>query len=394
MAFGSGRLTTKPTTTRSTASTRNPIARGNSAGGWGDAQRLANVIVPAIGQSVNPATGRPYAVNSASLGAFDRAYLGSTSSANRGGGLPTVPGYSGSGGGGRGYGGGGGGGGGAVAAPTMTQGMFDWINQLIGSGAPQQITPTTLDLPDFQGTFDPTMYNQLDTQLDTAGAQSRTAADEAYNALGNYLQTNYSNAFTNGNTNYATAGQAPGMTTTDMAQLAQGQGVDPTAVTAQQTQGAAAADQGFANLWRVLAANEDTAQRNRLTRVQTDRGTTSRGIDAALLGGHTGIGMGRSRAQAEFQQRAAEMNAQIAQQEAMANWTAQQEAQRFNAQNTNDFRNQNISAMLGLLPNIIEAGGAINLPGQRPTFHTTPQDPLGWASIAAAQEWDRAHGGG
>ena len=279
-----------------------------------------------------------------------------------------------------------------AAAPTMTQGMFDWLMGQFGTG-PQSITPATLDLPDYNETFDPTMYTQLEANLGTAAEQDRASANAAYEALGNYLTTNYSNAFNNPNATYATAGQAQGMTPEAMAQLAQGQGVAPAAV-ADQTQGAAAADQGFANLWRVLAANEDTAQRNRLIRVQTDRGTTSRGIDAAVLGGKTGIGMARNRAEQEMKTRVAQMQAQIAQQEAMANWQSQNQAQQFNAQNTNDWRSQQIQAMLGLMPDLINAGGAITLPGQRPSFHTTPEDPKGWASIARAQEWDRQHAAG
>ena len=290
-----------------------------------------------------------------------------------------------------GGGGGGGGGGGMLADPTMTQGMFDWLMGQFATG-PQSITPAVLDLPDYTETFDPTMYTELEGKLGTAAEQDRGSANAAYDALGNYLQTNYQNAFNNPNNTYATAGQAPGMSAEAMAQFAQGQGVDPS-VAAPEAQGAAAADQGFANLWKVLAANEDTAQRNRLNRVQTDRGTTSRGIDAAVLGGKTGIGMARNRAEQEMKTRVAQMQAQIAQQEAMGNWQSQNQAQQFNAQNANDWNSQRVQAMLGLMPELVRAGGGITLPGQRPSFHTTPQDPLGWASIAAAQEWDRARAG-
>ena len=37
-------------------------------------------------------------------------------------------------------------------------------------------------------------------------------------------------------------------------------------------------------------------------------------------------------------------------------------------------------------------GGGGNIP-PRPAFTTTPQDPLGWASIKAAQDWDAQYGG-
>jgi hypothetical protein len=374
------------------APARNPIARGNSSGGWGDAMRLSTQVVPRLANIIDPNTGKPIDIDANALRQGDAAYLAGTSTLNRPGTLPSYrPGSLGGGGGGGRGGGGGGGGAAAPVDPTMTQGMFDWLMGQFGGG-PQSYTPTTLDLPDYSETFDPTMYTELEGKLGTAAEQDRGSANAAYDALGNYLQTNYSNAFTNPNNTYATAGQAPGTTPEQMAEMARGQGVDPTAV-ADQTQGAAAADQGFANLWRVLAANEDTAQRNRLNRVQTDRGTTSRGIDAAVLGGKTGIGMARNRAEQEMKTRVAQMQAQIAQQEAMANWTAQQEASQFNASNANSFQSQRMQAMLGLVPELVRAGGGITLPGQRPSFHTTAQDPLGWASIAAAQEWDRTHGG-
>ena len=142
-----------------------------------------------------------------------------------------------------------------------------------------------------------------------------------------------------------------------MQRMLQSQGVGPEAVAANQ-QGAAAGNAAFANLWSLLGANENTAQQNRLSRVQTDRGTTNRAIDAAMLQGRTGIGLQRGQAQTAFNERSEQMRNQIAQQEAMANWTRQNQVTDTNAQNQAAYRNQQIQTMLGLLPNL----GRLSLP--------------------------------
>lgn len=313
-------------TPTSTAARRNPIAKGNSSGGWGEAMRLANVTVPGL-----VARGTP--VTATTLRNYDRDWLGAMS-AGRNAGTGTLPSYgatSGGGGGGRGGGGGGG-------PAGMSQEQLDWITGLLGRGGPQ-----TLDLPDYDATFDPTVYNQLEASLGEAGGQSRAAASEAYNNLQNYLTTNNRNAFAQGPPQAA----APGMDAGAMQRMLQSQGVGPEAVAANQ-QGAAAGNAAFSNLWALLGANENTAQQNRLARVQTDRGTTNRAIDAAMLQGRTGIGLQRGQAQTAFNERAAQMRNQIAQQEAMANWTSQ-----------NEYRNQQIQTLLGLLPGL---GQGVQLP--------------------------------
>ena len=333
MATGYNPLSGNKTGTTVRRTTRPAVARGSS-GGWGDAMRQSNVIVPGLVAGGSPVTGR-------TISEADRGYL---ANARQGpiGPLPQPTPYTGGGSGGRGGGGGGGGG------PTgMSQEQLDWIAQLLSRGAPQTATASTLDLPDYAATFDPTVYNQLEASLGEAGTQSRGAANEAYGNLENYLNSNYRNAYAQG----APQQQAPGMDAASMQRMLQSQGVGPEAVAANQ-QGAAAGNAAFSNLWALMGANEDTAQRNRLNRVQTDRGTTGRAIDAAMLQGRTGIGMQRGQAQTAFNERAEQMRNQIAQQEAMANWTRQNEVGDLNAQTTNAYRNQQIQALLGLLPGL------------------------------------------
>jgi hypothetical protein len=320
-----------------TSSRQTPISKGASSGGWGDAQRQANVIVPGLVASRTPVTAR-------TLREADTGYLANSAAGRQLGPLPTAPGYrpSSSGGGGRGGGGGGG--------PTgMSQEQLDWIAQLLSRGGPQQATAGVLDLPDITGTFDPTMYNELEGKLGAAVGQSRGAADEAYTNLGNYLTSNFKNAYAAG----PPQAQAPGMDAASMQRMLQSQGVGPEAVAANQ-QGAAAGNAAFQNLWALGAANENTAQQNRLNRVQTDRGTTNRAIDAAQLQGQTGIGLQRGQAQTAFNERLREMQQQQAQQEAMANWTRQNQVGDLNTQTTNEYRNQQIQALLGLLPGLAQ----------------------------------------
>jgi hypothetical protein len=179
--------------------------------------------------------------------------------------------------------------------------------------------------------------------------QSRAGADTAYTNLGNYLSQNYSNAFNNPNAQYATAGQAPGMDQAAMARLMQSQG-GGAGLAGQQMEGAAGADQAFGNLWRVLAGNEDRQQQNRLNRVQTDRGTTNMALDAALLGGQTGIGLQRGQAQSAWNQQAEAARNQIAQQEALANWQRANDVSDTNMTNSNSYINAQMQALLGLMP--------------------------------------------
>ena len=243
---------------------------------------------------------------------------------------------------------GGGGGGGGVTSATVDLG---WLASLLGAGEPEDLSFTALDLPDYTGTFDPTVFNELEGKLGTAVDQSRTAANTAYGNLENYLNTNYRNAFAGGVPAY----QQLGTDQAAMQRMLQAQGVNPNLATAN-AQGQAAGNSAFANIWALLGANEDTAQRNRLNRVQTDRGTTEQALQAALLGGQTGIGLQRGQAQAAFNQQAEEARAQIAQQEALANWTRQNEVNQLNLTNDQAYRNQQLEALLGLLPQFMAQG--------------------------------------
>ena len=321
---------------------KNPLDKGNSPGGWGDAVRRTQVIIPGIIETARREGTRPE-INATTIGQFDRGFLDNARTSSPGTGfLPQGPVYNGGGGGG-GRGGGGGGG----AAPTMSQAQLDWLAKMLAGGKPKDVVAGTLDLPEFQGKFDPTMYNQLTTQLGRAGQQSRGAATASYNDLDKYLTSNYKNAFAGG----PPQATAPGMDQQAMARLMSSQGVDPS-MNAANAEGAAAGNSAFANIWGLLGANEDTAQRNRLNRVATDRGTTNRAIDAAMLQGNTGIGLQRSQAQSQWQQQADAARNQIAQQEAMANWTRQNQVADTNAGNMNSYRNQQIQALLGLMPSL------------------------------------------
>lgn len=236
-----------------------------------------------------------------------------------------------------------------MAPPTWNQGQVDWLTQLLARSKPGQETATTLDLPDWQGQFDPSMYNQLEGQFNTAVGQDRAAANQAYQQLNQYLTSNYQNAFNNPNTAYTT--QAPGQDTAAMGRMLQGQGVDPSVMAAQQ-QGAAAGNAAFGNLWKLLGANEDTAQANRLRRAQIDAGSTNRALDVAALQGQTGIGLQRSQAQAAWQQQADQMRNQIAQQEALANWQRQNEVSDANLASRNSYTNAQMQALLQFMPEL------------------------------------------
>src|SRR4029453_3812806 len=180
------------------------------------------------------------------------------------------------GGGGGGAGGGGGGGGGGAAG--ITQAQMDYIAQLLGAGRPKQGQASQLNLPEYKGMamrpFDPSQFDLLQKQFGEAVTSDRAAAAEAYGNLNNYLNSNYRNAFAGG----GPTGAAPGMDQQAMARMLQSQGVNPAnnAQLNNAQQGMAGANAAFGNLWGLLGATEDTAQRNRLLRAQQDQGTTNR----------------------------------------------------------------------------------------------------------------------
>jgi hypothetical protein len=271
-------------------------------------------------------------------------------------------------------GGGGGGGGGGAAAPTMSQAMLDWLAGLLRGGAPVAQTAGLLDLPDYAGmpmrAFDPTMFNQARTALGQGVQTDLGTAQTATQNMLDFLNTNYTNAFNNPNLQYATAGQAPGMDQQAMYRLLSSQGVNPSMNQGFQgaAQGAAAADQGFGNLWRTLAANEDLAQRGRIANA-TQYGTQAQqAIQAAGRAGNLGIDLGQGQAQAAWQQAADErayqdyqLQQQLAQQEALQNWQRANQVADANATATNAYRGNELSALLGLVPQLVQAGG-LNLP--------------------------------
>jgi hypothetical protein len=155
-----------------------------------------------------------------------------------------------------------------------------------------------------------------------------------------------------------------------MYRLLSSQGVNPSMNQGFQgaAQGAAAADQGFGNLWRTLAANEDLAQRGRIANA-TQYGTQAQqAIQAAGRAGNLGIDLGQGQAQAAWQQAADErayqdyqLQQQLAQQEALQNWQRANQVADANATATNAYRGNELSALLGLVPQLVQAGG-LNLP--------------------------------
>jgi hypothetical protein len=257
-----------------------------------------------------------------------------------------------------GSGGRGGGGGGGGGAGGITQAQMDWMAQLLKAGRPKDVAAQNLDLPDYQGmpmrAFDPSQYDQLAASFGQAVNQDRASIDTAYNNADQYLQNNYRNAFAGG----PPPAPMQGMSQDAMARLMQQQGVNPN--NNQQLnnlqQGAGAANAAFGNLWGLLGANEDTAQGNRVLRSKQDRATSNQALNAAALQGTTGIGLQRTKAQADWQQQADQrayqdyqMQQQMAQQEAMQNWQRQNQVSDTNATNTQGWNASTIQSLIGLL---------------------------------------------
>ena len=254
-------------------------------------------------------------------------------------------------------GGGGGGGGGAAG---LGQGTLDWWASLLKGAAPGQLTANNLDLPDWQDVnltpFDNSMYEGLRGALGGAYASDSAAGTAAYDAYENYLNRNYSNPYTNAQ--YATSETVPGQTQLAMQRMLQSQGQNPNMSNETYRQGQNA-DQAFSNLLALSGVNEDRMQGNRLSALQADRGTTQRALDMARLSGMTGIGLQEGQAKQAWQQRAddrgllnAQQRAQIAQQEALANWQRQNEVGDTNVGNTNTYRQSIIAQLAQLLPQL------------------------------------------
>lgn len=267
----------------------------------------------------------------------------------------------------------GGGGGGAAAAPMLSQAQLDWMAQLLKAAQPGAEVANTLDLPDYKGysyaPFDASMYDTLLNQFNSAVGMDRSTATQAYQNLTNWLNQNQTNAFTNGNTTYATADPTQQQA---MARMLQAQGVNAGANPGYNAavQGQAAGDAAFSNLWRVLAANEDTANRNRLGNVQQAGQDTQNALNVAALSGQTGIGLQRSQAQAAYNQAVQQMmredwqqQQQVLQQEALANWQRANQVQDTNTTALNSYRNNELQSLLGLLPSL--AGNPAGLPSMQ-----------------------------
>lgn len=255
------------------------------------------------------------------------------------------------------------GGGGGGGTPKMTQAQLDWAAQVLKGGGPQSITANTLDLPDYQGMniapFDPSMYQQALAALNQGQQTDLATANQATQNMLNFLNTNYTNAFNNPNQTYATAGQAPGYTQQAMQRMLQSQGADPN-LGAGTYQQAAGADQAFGNLWRTLAANEDIAQRGRIGNANLYGAQANDAINAAASGGRLGVNLGQAQAQQAWAQRDEERRYQdyqqqqaLAQQEALQNWQRGNTVQDENLTNTNQYRNAEMQALLGLLPQLV-----------------------------------------
>jgi hypothetical protein len=280
---------------------------------------------------------------------------------------PASSGSTSSGGGSRG---GGGGGGGRAAAPVMSQAMIDWLAQLMRSGAPQAQTASTLDLPDFTQQayrdFDPTLFNQNRTALAGAQQQDLGTINQSHQDLLNFLTSNYRNAYANAD---LSGGPLMGTSGTDMARMLAGQGVTGTTQGQQGVADEAARAQSMAGDWRqALSANEDQAQRNRLTNANTSQ--TQQQLALSALGRTLGLGIDQSQTQAQSawqtaadqwneQQRELQYNTQM--QEAMQNYQRQNQVQDLNTQNTAAYRNQVLQAMLGLANSNVGNAG-ITLP--------------------------------
>lgn len=251
-----------------------------------------------------------------------------------------------------------GGGGGKVAAPQMSQAMIDWLANLMKSGAPQAMTANTLDLPDYQQVayrdFDPTLFNQNRAALASAGAQDLNTINTSRDALLNFLNTNYKNAYAN--PDVGSGGPMLGTSQADMSRMLAAQGVNQVTPGQTSVMNEAARAQQMAGDWRqAMSANEDQAQRNRLVNAQG--AATQQQLALAALQRSLGLGIDQSQtqAQSQWQQAADQWNEnqrqieyQTQQQEAMQNWQNQNSVQSANAAAQAAYHNEVLQAMLQL----------------------------------------------
>jgi hypothetical protein len=266
---------------------------------------------------------------------------------------PSMPSLSGLSGGSSGGWGGGGGGGGGGGAGGITQAQLDWITRMLSKGQVDPLKASRLKLPAFRSKFRPQMYDQLMGRFNQAVGRDTRTANQSYNQLDRFLRSNYTNAFTNPNAAYGTMQGAPGMSALEMARVAQNQGVNPATV-ATQLEGGAAADQAFGNLWNVLGANENVAQRNRLTAAMQDRQATQNALAIAALQGRTGIGLQKAGAKEEWRTRKEDTNYQRRLQQALQNWQQRNQVAATNVQNDVAYRNSLMQALMGMVPSLAQ----------------------------------------
>jgi len=277
---------------------------------------------------------------------------------------PLGPRSGGGGGGGRGGGGGGGGGG----AAGLDQGQLDWYASMLRNAKPYDNQFNPLTMPQWNDVnispFDNSQYDMLRNSLGQAVSSDRATAGGAYDSLANYLQSNYQNPYSNAT--YATSQNVPGKTQLAMQRMLQAQGQSPQMADESYRQGQTG-DQAFGNLLALLGTNEDSAQRNRLGAVETDRNWTNNMLNMAQLQGQTGIGLQEGQAKQAWQGRAddrALLNAQTRYQGdtqgALANWQRQNEVGDTNNAQKTAYYNNVLSQLTNLLPLLM--GSGLNLP--------------------------------
>lgn len=352
----------------------NPNPGSGSLSPGYDPERGRVVVSPETASAINQYMGANNVPNTADrINALRRGYSAYNASAAATPSAPSMPSLSSSGGSSGGWGGGwGGGGGGGGGGPTgVTQAQFDWATGLLGQGQPDPLTATTLDLPAYRSKFHPEMYNQLMRRFNRGVRMDTRTANRAYNQLGRFTRNNFTNAYRNPRARAAMMNQAPGMNQAQMARMFQNQGVAPE-VAGEQLEGASAADRAFQNLWGVLGANEQQAQRNRLNAIAQDRQTTANALRIAALQGRTGIGLQKAGAKDEWRTRVEEQRNALRQQEALANWQRANQVGDVNFQTSSEYRNNVIQALLGMLPNLAEG---VKLPGDLGPIFGLPPEP-------------------
>ena len=239
---------------------------------------------------------------------------------------------------------------------------MDQLAALLRNARPGQSAASTIDLPDYQApqraAFNGQMYDQLGGQWESAYQQDAATQAKAGQDLINFLNATQTNPYTNGNNTYAQAGQAPGQSIGQLQQLLQSQGVDPS-ILAQAYGERVGADQAFGNMWRSNAAATDTRNQGNLARANTDIANWAQGLNADRRAGTAQIGLARGQAQNRYDEQSydyarqdAQLQQQIAMQEALANWERANQVSDTNSVNSNSYRNSVLEALLGLVPSL------------------------------------------